>query len=81
MEEAIVPAIYDPSQIDITIMVETDIAYEMTRQIVKQEGIFVGPWLTSPKANSVGGWLMPSINRKIGRPKVVTRQRIKMIVR
>jgi cysteine synthase B len=42
MEEAIVPAIYDPAQIDITIMVETEIAYEMTRQIVKQEGIFVG---------------------------------------
>jgi cysteine synthase B len=42
MDEAIVPAIYDPSQIDITIMVETEIAYEMTRQIVKQEGIFVG---------------------------------------
>jgi S-sulfo-L-cysteine synthase (O-acetyl-L-serine-dependent) len=42
MEEAIVPAIYDPSKIDITIMVETEIAYEMARQIVKQEGIFVG---------------------------------------
>ncbi|MCG7854048.1 MAG: cysteine synthase family protein, partial [Methanosarcinaceae archaeon] len=42
MEEAIVPAIYDPSQIDKTIMVETERAYEMTRQIVKQEGIFVG---------------------------------------
>jgi cysteine synthase B len=42
MEEAIVPAIYDPSQIDITIMVETEIAYEMTRQIAKQEGVFVG---------------------------------------
>jgi cysteine synthase B len=42
MEEAIVPAIYDPNQIDITIMVETEVAYEMTRQIVKQEGIFVG---------------------------------------
>lgn len=42
MEEAIVPAIYDPSQIDMTIMVETEVAYEMTRQIVKQEGIFVG---------------------------------------
>jgi cysteine synthase B len=42
MEEAIVPSIYDPSQIDITIMVETEVAYEMTRQIVKQEGIFVG---------------------------------------
>jgi cysteine synthase B len=42
MEEAIVPAIYDPSQIDITIMVETEVAYEMTRQIVRNEGIFVG---------------------------------------
>ncbi|MEM0449803.1 MAG: cysteine synthase family protein [Methanomassiliicoccales archaeon] len=42
MEEAIVPAIYDPKMIDITIMVETENAYEMTRQIVRQEGIFVG---------------------------------------
>ncbi len=42
MEEAIVPTIYDPSQIDITIMVETEVAYEMTRQIVAKEGIFVG---------------------------------------
>lgn len=42
MEEAIVPSIYDPSTIDIQIMVETEDAYEMTRQIVKQEGIFVG---------------------------------------
>ena len=42
MEEAIVPSIYDPSQIDITIMEETEVAYEMTRQIVSQEGIFVG---------------------------------------
>jgi cysteine synthase B len=42
MEEAIVPSIYDPSQIDITIMVETEDAYGMARQIVKNEGIFVG---------------------------------------
>jgi cysteine synthase B len=42
MEEAIVPSIYDPSKIDITIMVETEVAYEMTRQIVSKEGIFVG---------------------------------------
>jgi len=42
MEEAIVPSIYDPSAIDITIMVETETAYEMTRQIIRQEGIFVG---------------------------------------
>jgi len=42
MEEAIVPSLYDPSQIDITIMVETEVAYETTRQIVGKEGIFVG---------------------------------------
>ena len=42
MGEAIVPAIYDPSQIDITIMVETKVAYDMTRRIVRNEGIFVG---------------------------------------
>lgn len=42
MEEAIVPSIYDPSKIDETIMVETEAAFEMTRQIVKKEGIFVG---------------------------------------
>jgi cysteine synthase B len=42
MEEAIVPAIYDPSLIDITIMVETEVAFEITRQIIKNEGIFVG---------------------------------------
>jgi cysteine synthase B len=42
MEEAIVPSIYDPSKIDITIMVKTEAAYEMARRIVRQEGIFVG---------------------------------------
>jgi cysteine synthase B len=42
MEEAIVPSIYDPSAIDETIMVETEAAFEMTRQIVKKEGIFTG---------------------------------------
>jgi len=42
MEEAIVPSIYDPSTIDETIMVETEAAFEMTRQIVRKEGIFVG---------------------------------------
>lgn len=42
MEEAIIPSIYDPSQIEITVMVDTESAYEITRQIVKHEGIFVG---------------------------------------
>ncbi|MFC1756574.1 PLP-dependent cysteine synthase family protein [Patescibacteria group bacterium] len=42
MEEALVPSIYDPSEIDETIMVETETAFETTRQIIKKEGIFVG---------------------------------------
>ncbi|MEM2974377.1 MAG: pyridoxal-phosphate dependent enzyme, partial [Candidatus Micrarchaeia archaeon] len=42
LEEAIVPAIYNPSMIDETIMIDTEDAFEMTRQIVRQEGIFVG---------------------------------------
>jgi len=42
MEEAIVPAIYDPSAIDDTVMVETEDAFLMARQIIREEGIFVG---------------------------------------
>ncbi|OFY64155.1 MAG: cysteine synthase B [Bacteroidetes bacterium RBG_13_42_15] len=42
MEEAIVPTIYKPSEIEITIMVETEDAFKMARQIIKEEGIFVG---------------------------------------
>jgi cysteine synthase B len=42
MEEAIVPAIYDPSMIDKTIMIESKKAFEMSRRIVTDEGIFVG---------------------------------------
>jgi len=42
MEEAIVPAIYDPSKIDEEVMIETEDAFEMTRQLAKKEGIFAG---------------------------------------
>lgn len=42
MEEAIVPSIYDPSRIDESILVETEAAFEMSREIIKHEGIFVG---------------------------------------
>lgn len=42
MDEAIVPSIYDPAQVDRTVMVETEDAFEMSRQIVMNEGIFVG---------------------------------------
>lgn len=42
MEEAIVPAIYDPSRIDIQEMIESEEAIEMSRQIILNEGIFAG---------------------------------------
>jgi S-sulfo-L-cysteine synthase (O-acetyl-L-serine-dependent) len=41
-QEAIVPSIYDASQIDMTIDVESEVAFEFARQIVRKEGIFVG---------------------------------------
>ncbi len=42
MEEAIVPAIYDSTMIDIEVMVESEKAFEMTRMLARKEGIFAG---------------------------------------
>jgi len=42
MNEAIIPAIYDPEKIDIKIMVNSKQAFAMTRRIVREEGIFCG---------------------------------------
>jgi len=42
MQEAIVPELYDPSQIDHSVMVESEEAFAMSRRIVHEEGIFVG---------------------------------------
>lgn len=42
MEEAIVPEIYDTNEIDESILIESEEAFEVTRRIVKEEGIFVG---------------------------------------
>lgn len=42
MEEAIVPEIYDPSQIDMQEMVESEEAIAMAREIIAREGIFAG---------------------------------------
>jgi len=42
MNEAIVPSIYKPELIDEQIMINSEEAFEMSRQIVKKEGIFVG---------------------------------------
>ena len=42
LDEAIVPAIYDPAKIDRHIMIESEDAFELTRQIAREEGIFAG---------------------------------------
>ena len=42
MEEAIVPEIYNRDKIDISIMIESEAAFEMSRRIVAEEAIFVG---------------------------------------
>ena len=42
MEEAIVPAIYDPSRIDVQIMVESEEAIATARRIIAKEGIVAG---------------------------------------
>lgn len=42
MEEAIVPEIYDPTEINRTIMIDSEAAFAMCREIVLHEGIFVG---------------------------------------
>jgi cysteine synthase B len=42
MEEAIIPEIYDSNEIDESILIDTEEAYETARRIVREEGIFVG---------------------------------------
>lgn len=42
MEEAIVPSLYDPEKIDITVMVETEDAFDIARKIMRVEGIPAG---------------------------------------
>lgn len=42
LEEAIVPAIYDPSLIDEQVMVDSEESIGMAREIISREGIFAG---------------------------------------
>ncbi|MCL2677747.1 MAG: cysteine synthase family protein, partial [Clostridiales bacterium] len=42
LAEAIVPEIYDINEIDESILIDTEEAYEMARRIVREEGIFAG---------------------------------------
>ena len=61
MEEAIVPELYDTSQIDMSIMIDTEEAYEMARKIVVEEGIFVG--MSSGAAMLAAARVAQSIDR------------------
>lgn len=42
MNEALVPSIYKKEELDDVVMIDTEEAYKMSREIVKKEGIFVG---------------------------------------
>ena len=42
MQEAIVPSIYDPGKVDEKIMIESEEAFEMSRQVAMREGMLVG---------------------------------------
>jgi cysteine synthase B len=42
MQEAIVPELYDPNEISVSVPIESEDAFEMARRIVLEEGIFVG---------------------------------------
>jgi len=42
MTESIVPKIYEPDQLDDVLVVQDDEAFQMTRQLAEQEGIFAG---------------------------------------
>jgi len=66
MNEAIIPAIYDKSKIDETIMVETETAFQMAREVAKHEGIFCGM--------SSGAALYAAIEvaKKIDKGRIVT---------
>jgi len=55
MKEAMVPKIFDPSRLDEHILVDDESAFEMTRRLALEEGIFVG---MSSGAAMVGAYTM-----------------------
>ncbi len=65
MEEAIVPSLYDPDKIDITVMVETEAAFDMARKIMKDEGIPVG------MSSGAAMYAAAEISKKINKGNIV----------
>lgn len=65
MEEAIVPSIYDSSMIDEKVMIESEEAFDMARNIVKYEGMFIG--MSSGAAMLAAA----EVAKKIGRGNIV----------
>ncbi len=66
MQEAIVPIIYDKDLLDEIIVVNTEKAFEVSRMVVKKEGIFVGM--------SSGAAMLASLmlSKKIKKGNIVT---------
>jgi cysteine synthase B len=66
LDEAIVPAIYDPKKIDRHIMIESEDAFELARRIAKEEGIFVG------MSSGAALWAARQVAQEIDEGTVVT---------
>jgi len=66
MEEAIVPSIYDKTKLDDIIMIDTEEAYQMVREIIKKEGIFVG------MSSGAAMLAAKKLAEKIGKGNIVT---------
>ena len=64
MEEAIVPDIYDPSQIDVQEMIESEEAISMAREIIRREAIFAGMSSGAAMLAAVGSGLFPDLYPK-----------------
>jgi len=66
MNEAIMPEIYKKEQLDQIIMVDTEDAYQMSRDIIKKEGIFVG------MSSGAAMWASLELAKKQDRGNIVT---------
>ncbi|MCM2333640.1 MAG: cysteine synthase family protein [Anaeromyxobacteraceae bacterium] len=66
LDEAIVPAIYDPKKIDRHIMIESEDAFDLARRIAKEEGIFVG------MSSGAALWAARQVAQEIDEGTIVT---------